>query len=155
MDVITWLNSLEFWHWLVFGIVLLVLELGIVGTVFLLWLSAAAIITGLALMTIPDISWETQVVIFSVAAVGTLLLTRAWLKKRPIKTDRPALNRRGTAYIGRRFTLASPIENGKGELTVDDTLWRINGPDLPAGSEIEVRDVVGTRLRVESVSSSP
>ncbi|MEM6986442.1 MAG: NfeD family protein [Pseudomonadota bacterium] len=148
MDLVAWLDSLQFWHWLVFGVALLVIELGVVGTVFLLWLSAAAIITGVALMVVPTLSWQLQVLIFSVAAVVTLLATRAWLKRRPIKTDRPALNRRGTAYIGRHFTLQHPIENGRGELSIDDTLWRIAGPDLPAGSTVEVLDVEGTRLRV-------
>ncbi|MEM9603172.1 MAG: NfeD family protein [Pseudomonadota bacterium] len=148
MDVVGWLDSLEFWHWMVFGVALLVIELGIVGTVFLLWLAAAAIITGLGLLVAPNLAWQFQVLLFSVVAVVTLLATRAWLKRRPIQTDRPALNRRGTAYIGRRFTLSRPIENGRGELTIDDTLWRIAGPDLPAGAEVEVSDVEGTRLRV-------
>lgn len=148
VDIVAWVESLRFWHWLVFGAALLVVELGFAGTVFLLWLSAAAIITGVAMIVAPALSWQLQVLVFSIAAVLTLLVTRAWLKRRPIQTDRPALNRRGTAYIGRQFTLKHPIENGAGELIVDDTLWRIAGPDLPAGSVVEILDVEGTRLRV-------
>ncbi len=139
---------MQFWHWMVLGIALLVIELGVTGTVFLLWLAAAAVATGLALMLTPEMTWQVQIVVFSVAAVVALLATRIWLKRRPIKTDRPALNKRGSAYIGRQFTLQHPIENGSGELIIDDTLWRISGPDVPAGASVVVEAVEGTRLRV-------
>ena len=153
MDIQGAVESLQFWHWLVIGIALLVIELGVTGTVFLLWLSAAAIVTGVALMTMPDLSWQVQLMVFSVSAVLALLATRSWLRLSPIQSDRPALNHRGSAYVGRRFTLQRPIESGSGELTIDDTIWRISGPDLPAGSEVEVLAVEGTRLRVDAVNA--
>lgn len=36
------------------------------------------------------------------------------------------------------------------EYTVDDSTWKVKGPDLPAGTHIKVADVEGTVFMVES-----
>ena len=41
------------------------------------------------------------------------------------------------------FTLDQPIENGVGKVTVDDSTWRVKGPDLPAGTHVRVEDIDG------------
>lgn len=64
-------------------------------------------------------------------------------------TDQPTLNRRGEQYVGRSFTLTEPIINNNGVIRVDDSTWRINGADLPAGSTIKVVGVQGVILQVE------
>jgi len=79
-----------------------------------------------------------------------VLVGRAWLRRRPIETDHPTLNRRGEQYVGRRFTLDEPIVNGVGKLRVDDTTWKIMGDDLPAGSQVTVTGVDGTVLVVSA-----
>jgi len=63
------------------------------------------------------------------------------------------LNRRGSQYIGREFTLTEPIVNGIGRLNVDDTIWRISGPDMDSGVQIIVDGMDGTILRVKSTSA--
>ena len=40
--------------------------------------------------------------------------------------------------------------NGQGKITVDDSTWKIEGDDLPAGTKIQVTGVEGTVLKVES-----
>ena len=50
---------------------------------------------------------------------------------------------------GRTFTLSAPILNGVGKLRVDDSQWRIAGPDLPEGSRVRVVRAEGATLRVE------
>jgi membrane protein implicated in regulation of membrane protease activity len=49
----------------------------------------------------------------------------------------------------RAYVLESPIVNGRGKLRIEDALWEIEGPDLPAGSWIKVKGVEGLRLLVE------
>ena len=39
--------------------------------------------------------------------------------------------------------------DGVGSLHVDDSQWRISGPDLPAGSRVRVVAADGVTLRVE------
>ncbi len=37
------------------------------------------------------------------------------------------LNRRGEQLLGRNATLSEPIVNGRGQLKIDDTVWRCGG----------------------------
>ena len=48
--------------------------------------------------------------------------------------ERPFLNRRTEALVGRVFTLDKPILDGVGSVRIDDTVWRVSGADRPAGS---------------------
>ncbi|MEJ1469638.1 MAG: NfeD family protein [Candidatus Sedimenticola sp. (ex Thyasira tokunagai)] len=76
----------------------------------------------------------------------------AWrlvLKRNPTVTDQPAVNRRGEQYLGRLFTLDEPVISDQGRIRVDDTTWKIHGPDCPAGSRVQVVGVDGVVLRVE------
>jgi membrane protein implicated in regulation of membrane protease activity len=77
----------------------------------------------------------------------------AWRRFRPAPaaSDQPALNRRGQSYVGRTFTLGSPIVNGVGKLHVDDSQWRISGADAEAGAQVKVVAVDGATLKVERV----
>ncbi len=135
------------WHWWVLGVVLLGAEMLAPG-VFLLWMGIAAGATGVVVLVAPEMDWRYQFLLFAVLAVASVIAARFYLKRRPIETDRPELNRRGQQYVGRTFTLAEALENGRGRLHVDDTMWRIIGPDIPAGRQVEVVGVDGVLLRV-------
>ncbi|MCP5366220.1 MAG: NfeD family protein [Hyphomicrobiales bacterium] len=140
-------DQIVFWHWLILALALGVLEMFAPGVLFL-WLGIAAAITGLALLAIPSMSWEAQFLVFAGLSFAAVVAGRMWLRRRPIATDHPKLNRRGEQYVGRRFTLDEPIVNGVGKLRVDDTTWKITGDDLPAGSRVTVTGVDGTVLVV-------
>ena len=144
------MTELVFWHWWVIGVGLLVLEALAPGAIFL-WLGISAGVVGLLLLVIPSMTWEIQLLIFSVLSVVAVV---AWKKYRPMPaaTDQPTLNRRGEAYIGRTFTLSEPIVNGMGKLRVDDTIWRVSGADMPVGRKVQVTGVDGTTLRVEAIA---
>ena len=51
------------------------------------------------------------------------------------ESDQPLLNRRGEQLIGRIATLTEPIKDGRGRVRIGDTMWRVSGPDLPAGAQ--------------------
>ena len=144
----SWLEQLDYWHWLALGILLVLLEVFSPG-VYFLWLGLAAGGVGLVMWLLPDVSWQAQLVIFALFSVASIAFARLVLLKRPIASDEPALNRRGEQYIGRVLVLDGPIENGFGRVRVDDTLWRVEGPDAPAGSRVKVVGVDGAVLRVE------
>ena len=55
----------------------------------------------------------------------------------------------GTIISGRLATLREPIVNGVGKIRVDDTTWKISGPDCAAGAKVLVTGVDGVVLRVE------
>ena len=141
--------ALTFWHWLVLAVVLMALEVLAPGT-FLLWLGIAAGLVGLIAWIVPSLAWEWQALAFAVLAVVSVLVVRRYLKARPIETDQPLLNRRGHQYVGRTFTLDGPVVNGVGKIRVDDSTWKVEGEDCPAGTRVQVTGVDGVVLRIET-----
>jgi membrane protein implicated in regulation of membrane protease activity len=53
--------------------------------------------------------------------------------------------------VGRVLTLEKAIVDGVGAVRIDDTIWRVNGPDTPAGSRVRVVRAQGAELTVEPV----
>jgi len=143
-----WLGQIVFWHWWILAGILLILELT-APAFFFLWLGFAAGAVGLILLVFPSISLEAQLVLFAVTSVIAIFAWRKYRETHPQTTDEPNLNRRGHQYIGRVFTLAEPIVNGTGKVKVDDSTWRVKGPDLDAGTAIKVTGIDGVIFIVE------
>lgn len=148
------LDLLTFWHWFILAVLLVALEIFAPGVVFL-WLSIAAGLTGLILLVVPSLIWEHQFLIFAALSVASVVGGRLWVRQRPTATEHPTLNRRGEQYVGRRFTLTEPLVNGTGKLKVDDSTWRISGPDLDEGTTVTVTGVDGSTLVVEKAGKDP
>lgn len=143
------LDSIEFWYWWVAAVLFVGIEVLAPGVVFL-WMGVSAALVGLVVLIHPAWDWRYQFMTFAVLAMVTALSWRFYRTRHPAPgTDQPALNRRGSQYIGRIFTLAEPIVNGQGKLKVDDTIWKIEGPDLAVGQHVRVTSVRATVLRVE------
>lgn len=139
--------ELDYWHWLVLGLALMILEI-LAPSTFFLWMGLAAMVVGGLLWFMPGMGLEVQLILFATLSIVTIGLGRSYLKRHPVETDRPTLNVRGAQNVGRILTLDAPIVNGVGRVRVDDTLWKVIGPDLPAGTRVEVIGVEGTALRV-------
>ena len=142
------LAGIEFWHWWVAAIGLIVVETLAPGAIFL-WLGVSAAVVGAILLAAPELSWEYQLLIFAVLSVGSVIGWRAYHKRHPSETDLPNLNRRGEQYVGRLITLDDPIVNRVGKIRLDDTSWKVAGQDLPAGARVRVVGVDGVVLQVE------
>jgi len=142
-------GEVQFWHWWVLAVLLMLIEVLAPGT-FFLWLGLAAGLVGLLLVILPDLGWQLQVLIFAVLAVLSVLAGRAWLKRHPIETADTGLNRRADALIGQIYVLAEAIHTGRGAVKVGDTVWRAEGPDLPKGARVRIVAVNGTTLKVEA-----
>lgn len=146
------LEEIVFWNWWVFALVLFIVEVLVAGT-FFLWMGISAGLVGLVLFFMPDLGWEIQLSLFAIFSVISIIISRIWLAKHARAATPSTLNRRGSQYIGREFTLTEPIVNGIGRLNVDDTIWRISGPDMDSGVQIIVDGMDGTILRVKSTSA--
>jgi membrane protein implicated in regulation of membrane protease activity len=147
------LADLGEWSWIVLGGVLLVLEILVPG-VFLLWIGIAAILTGalsLQLLWLDAWGWQVQVLVFLVLSlVSAYIGTRVMGKSDGSDTDEPLLNRRAEQLVGRTATLEEAIVNGRGRIRLGDTLWRVSGPDLPAGTRVRVTTAQKAQLVVEA-----
>ncbi|MCT4654619.1 MAG: NfeD family protein [Cohaesibacter sp.] len=136
------------WFWVLIGLALLVLELVAPGT-FFLWFGVSAILVGL-LDFLFDLGWQSEFLLFGILSLALVFVGRFVLNRfQQVETDRPLLNERGLAFIGKEFVLAEPIENGFGRIKVNDTYWRISGADCAAGAKVKVSNVDGGLLLVE------
>ena len=147
----TLLSGIVYWHWLVFALLLIMLEMLVLPVTYFLWMGVAAGVVGMLMLALPQLSFFLQIVIFALISVLTLVLHKRYLKANPPQTDAPALNRRGEQYVGRVFTLEEPIVNGVGKVKVDDTSWKVSGEDMAGGGRIKVIGVDGTTFKVEAV----
>lgn len=146
------MESIEFWQWLILGLVLMTVEIFVPG-LFFVGMGTAALLVGVVVWLVPEMAWQYQVMGFALWSIVSIVVLRQYLRRHPITTDQPALNRRGEQYIGRVFVLTVPIQNGVGKVQVDDTTWKVMGPDAPAGGAVRVIAVEGTVFRVELASA--
>ena len=144
------------WTWLVIGLVLLAAEVMLPG-IFLMWFGIAAVVVGgLSLMLWNEAYWvwQTQIIVFAVLAIISALIGRRVVLRQDGQTDEPLLNQRGASLIGRTATLKEPINEGRGRIHLDDTIWVVNGPDLPVGARVRIVSATGSTLLVEPVTAS-
>lgn len=138
----------DFWHWWILALALIILETVLPGT-FFLWMGISALLLGVIAWLVPAMGWEVQLMLFAVLSLASIVGWRTWQRFHPDETDHPTLNRRAEQYIGRVFTLETPIENGFGKVRVGDSLWRVQGADTAAGRQVRVTAVDGVVLVVE------
>ncbi|MCV6611923.1 MAG: NfeD family protein [Amphritea sp.] len=145
-----WLSELTHWHWLILGVVLLILEImGASG--FLIGLALASLaLAGIVAMGVVE-GWQYQLLWF--AALGMILTVLYWKVFRRFNTrsDEPQLNDRAAQMIGRKLKLESAIDNGQGRIQIGDTFWKVVADEiLEAGTTVEVYDSIGMVLKIRA-----
>ncbi len=143
--------ELTAWHWFGSALILVILEVLLGTSFFLLWVAVSAVIVGVILLMVPVLIWEYQFLIFAGTAVICLIYWRAHFKNNHSTSDQPNLNRRNEQYVGRVVTLGEPLVNGRGRIQIDDSYWRVEGPDLPVGTAVKIVGVDGVVLRIEKL----
>ena len=53
--------------------------------------------------------------------------------------------------MGRIITLKEPIQDGHGKVKIDDSTWKIEGPDCAIGTKIKIVSVNNVVFKVEIV----
>lgn len=136
------------WHWFGLTAILVTLEVMVGASFFLLWLGISALTIGLFVLFYPALAWEYQFLMFAGVAIACLWFWYVQLKHKVHVSDKPNLNRRNEQYVGRTVTLTAPIVNGRGKIHIDDSFWRIEGPELPEGTLVKVIGVDGVVLKI-------
>ena len=149
MDIITAIAAYGAWAWIVAGLIMLGLELLLPGGI-LLWLGVAGIVTGLASLFQP-IAWPVQWLIFGLLSLVTITLWMRFYKSEAEETDRPLLNLPAAQYFGRETVLKEAISDGIGRIAIDDSVWRVTGPELDAGRRVRIVGNDGALLKVEAI----
>jgi membrane protein implicated in regulation of membrane protease activity len=145
-------NLLNNYGWWLLALVLIGAEV-IAPGYFMLWIGLAAGIMGAITLIVPSLPMLGQAIVFALLAIASCGVY--WRFIRPLaeqRDDQPLLNRRGLRMVGRRVVVSDAILNGRGKVSVGDGSWLAEGPDTPAGSEVEVVSVEGTTLKVKAIA---
>ena len=118
---------------------------------FMLWLGFAAAAVFVGVLLVPGIPVLAQVIAFVALGFISIQVYRKWFRSREPQSDRPALNRRTAALVGRVVPLESAIAGGRGRVQIADAYWDVAGPDLPVGAEVRIVGADGMTLVVEAV----
>ncbi len=145
-------NLATHYGWWLLALVLIGAEILMPGF-FMLWIGIAAAAMGVIVLIVPGLSFGWQAVLFAILALASCYLYWKFIRSaREAMSDQPLLNRRAEQFVGRRYVLDSAIVNGQGKARVGDSLWLVEGPELPAGAPIEVVAVDGTTLKVRAAA---
>jgi membrane protein implicated in regulation of membrane protease activity len=140
------IRQLGAWNWLIAGIILLGVEILAPGNVFV-WFGLAALVTG-AFAFLTDFGWQTDALVFVVLAVVLALAGRRYFAPMSAPSEQPFLNQRAAKQVGTIHVLAEPIVDGHGRIRIDDTNWRVTGPDMASGTRVRVVSADGALLTV-------
>lgn len=140
------------WMWLIAAALLGIAELLMPG-VFLIWLAAAAALTGFGAL-IFGIPLAFQFALFALLAIAATYAGRRWYANNPVESSDPMLNDRAARLVGQTVVVVGAIENGVGRVRVGDSVWNARGPDAAAGTCVRVVGADGTALRVEPASAA-
>jgi len=139
--------GLPYWVFLFAGLALCAAETLAPGA-FLIWIGLAGLILG-ALDFFWPLSLPYQAIGF--AALVALLVfmgRRVYGSLDGVGPSLPAS--RAHALIGREFFLDQGIERGFGQIRVNDSVWRVAGADMPAGTKVRVVEIEdGVAVRVD------
>lgn len=149
----------EPWHWLLFGIALIVFEIFAPSfTVF--WFGLAAIVVSTILFIFPSLPLPTQIVIW---VILSLIITLAWFKfVRPLFNKdhtKAGLPREATiGQVGMVIGLIPEHNEAKVRfpmpiLGADEWTCRLLKP-TKVGERVVVKDILGNQLVVEPHSST-
>ena len=139
-------DNLNFMHWLVLGLALIILEL-FLWTTFLLWIGASAITMSIVFYLIPDFDGLIQLLTFLTISVAATYLSKKYY---PVKTVDDELNEKAKTYIGKECKVNS-IEDGVIKVQIGKSLWFAEGTDLSVGQSVKIVGVKASTFIVEQV----
>ncbi|MEO5340697.1 MAG: NfeD family protein [Magnetococcus sp. MYC-9] len=140
------------WHWGMLAVGLTVVEVAWPHAIFL-WLGLAAGVVSGVLFLLPTLGWPLELLLF-VSISGTALFLSRPRVSRHAHGYTPATGQRASLYVGRLFTLTSPIRDGLGTLTIGNTRWTIRGLDMAVGTPVKVVGFEGDVLSVEGLEQN-
>lgn len=127
------------WTWWILGILLAMVEIMAPGA-FFIWFAIAALLVGTLAMLV-TLSWQVSLVLFVVLSLILAVVGRRFYGRAAHESD-DKTNDRLARQVGRVAVVDTAIVGGTGHIRLDDTVWRAEGPELPAGATVRI---VGSR----------
>ena len=145
--------ELLYWHWIVIGIALILSEI-FLGSFFIFWFGAAALVVGIILLVIPSLSMAIQILLWTALSTALAL---GWFKfLKPLSRDKTTAGLSREAIMGEIGQVLSPPNGEKRGMlrfpapVLGSDEWQIMSQDaLATGDRVSVVDVSGNSLIVK------
>ena len=146
--------DLEWWHWMVLGLGLGMLEL-VVASFFIIWFGLGALLVGLAMLALPVMAFSSQILLWTVASVAMTVFWFKFLRKDGGKT-RSGQADEALGEVGVLVRAVEPmgIESARGEVrfqkpVMGSDVWPCLADEaIAAGERVRVLAVDGQILKV-------
>jgi inner membrane protein len=136
------------WYWLIGGLVVAGLEMVVAG-VFLLWIGLGAMIVGVLLLLMPDLSLTAQLLIFAVTMLASIGLGFVIQKRSGLQSGAVEINRELHALVGMHCEVASDFAAGRGRIRIGDTTYAAQGEgEIRSGEIVEIVSADSAGIRV-------
>lgn len=139
--------------WILVGIILFVMEFGIPGLI-VFFFGFGACVVGIVCF-FAEISINTQLLIFIVVSVGSLLILRKWLKSTFIGhvVDRQNRSENLDEYLGQRAVVVEMVSKASvGKVEFHGTNWEASSDeDLIEGAVVVIIGKDNLTLKVKSL----
>ena len=140
------------WRWLALAALLFAAELA-TGTAYLLWLSAAAVLTALIVALPGQFNFAFELLLFGIFSIASTIFGKKVFQPGVFKSDQPDLNAPEQRHIGARVVAVGNFAGGEGRVSLGDTQWSahtLDGTSPKNGAGLHVLAVAGTILHVGS-----
>jgi len=144
-------ETILWWHWIVFGIILLTLEMSI-GTFFMLGLGVAAIIVGIIDVQLGT-SFTVELSIWMVLSILAIGIWFKWFREDPITQSGQSNYRLDT--LGTVQEEIQPHSRGKVKFdtpVLGNTLWHATSKvDIDTHTRVKIVQISGQLIEVEPI----
>lgn len=147
------LGRLNLWTWWAIAGLFLIGEV-MTGTTYLLWLAAAATLTGLVGLEFLGVAWPIQLGVFAVLSLILLWAGGRWVTPMLKAGADSGLNARGKRMVGQTVIVAGDFASGRGRVSFGDTEWgaqTIDASNPETGVVLRVVELDGVTLKVAGV----
>lgn len=143
--------NLEWWHWAVFGLALVLAEL-IIPAFFVIWFGLGSLLVALLLFIAPSLSLTAQLALWTLASLAMVFLWFKVFKPGAHKTRIGTADGDVIGEIGLLVGAVAPFQRGKVRFqrpVLGAEEWVCMAEDtIPAGERVKVVAVEGSFLKV-------
>lgn len=147
-------QHITWWHWIVLGILFIIIEMG-TGTFITLGFGIAAVIVGL-LVLLFGLNFLTQTILWILLSVSIIAVLFKYFKRQPTVSS-SGQSDQGLSTLG---TVTETIEaHGRGRVRFDhpvlgNTIWHASSDQtIGPGERVAIKEVNGQLIKVIPISS--
>jgi len=145
------MTPIEWWHWMVLGLGLILAELAL-PAFFLIWFGLGALVVGLVLLAMPSLAIAAQIGLWTVSSLGFVAL---WFKVFKVHVHKTRIGMSKGQFAGEIGLVTRDIRPyEKGSIRFQKPIlgaeaWEaIADEEIRAGERVRVLEVEGQLLRV-------